>query len=100
LYENIGIGELLDDFKREEDIGEAAKESRKRKETLQHNTQGFSGAGAIHKSGKRVQVYGLSTNWYKNADKWKSQGTGIRMAEYTLERKPRNGKKDKEKEPD
>jgi hypothetical protein len=58
-----------------------------KRQTLKHQTTGFSGAGAVHKSGNKTQLFGLSENWYKNAKKFDEMGTPIRIAQYTLQRK-------------
>lgn len=61
--------------------------------------RGFSSSAAQHYKGKRTQLYGLSDNWKKNAQKFADAGTPIVMCQYTLHAEPvkKKDKKDAKK---
>lgn len=79
-------GKSIDDIP--VDFMEPGKPGRKKSKAIQP-PKGFSGAGAVHKSGKRIQLYGLSDNWWETTREFQQGDTPIRMANHTL------GKKDK-----
>jgi hypothetical protein len=74
---------------------ELCLESTNRSETpSSSHLRGFSGGAATHRSGRWTQLYGLSPNWFKNAQKFKEDGTPIKLSRYEL-RSERNEKVNK-----
>lgn len=72
---------------------EPGKPGRKKKVKIQA-PKGFSGGHALHKSGKRTQLTGLSAKWHEHVKEFQKGDTPIRMSSNTMKKK----KKDKEKE--
>ena len=73
---------------------EAGKPGRKKKVKIQA-PKGFSGGHALHKSGKRTQLTGLSTKWHEHVKEFQKGDTPIRMSENTMKKKK---KKEDEKD--
>lgn len=73
---------------------EAGKPGRKKKIKIQA-PKGFSGGHALHKSGKRTQLTGLSTKWHEHVREFQKGDTPIRMSENTMKKKK---KKEDEKD--
>ena len=75
---------------------EAGKPGRKKKVKIQA-PKGFSGGHALHKSGKRTQLTGLSAKWHEHVKEFQKGDTPIRMSENTMAKKKKK-KKDDEKD--
>lgn len=73
---------------------EAGKPGRKKKVKIQA-PKGFSGGHALHKSGKRTQLTGLSAKWHEHVREFQKGDTPIRMSENTMKKKK---KKEDEKD--
>lgn len=73
---------------------EAGKPGRKKKVKIQA-PKGFSGGHALHKSGKRTQLTGLSSKWHEHVKEFQKGDTPIRMTENTMKKKK---KKEDEKD--
>lgn len=72
---------------------EPGKPGRKKKVKIQA-PKGFSGGHALHKSGKRTQLTGLSSKWHEHVKEFQKGDTPIRMTSNTMK------KKDKDKDED
>lgn len=62
-------GDSLDEFAQA-----GATPPKRRKETVKHETRGFSGAAPLHHSGKRTQLWGLSPKWGDHVREWAKNG--------------------------
>lgn len=79
---------------------EPGKPGRKKKVKIQA-PKGFSGGHALHKSGKRTQLTGLSANWHEHVKEFQKGDTPIRMSSNTMAKKKKTKEDDKdEKEND
>lgn len=74
---------------------EPGKPGRKKKVKIQA-PQGFSGGHALHKSGKRTQLTGLSSKWHEHVKEFQKGETPIRMSSNTMAKKKK--KKDEKDE--
>jgi hypothetical protein len=75
-------------------VGGEVPDPQKRDSTLKHETTGFSGAAAVHKSGNKSQLFGLSANWWQNAKEFEKNGTPIVLAPYSLKKRKKKGDQD------
>lgn len=73
---------------------EPGKPGRKKKTKIQA-PKGFSGGHALHKSGKRTQLTGLSSKWHEHVKEFQKGDTPIRYTENTMKKKK---KKEDEKD--
>jgi len=76
---------------------EAGKPGRKKKVKIQA-PKGFSGGHALHKSGKRTQLTGLSAKWHEHVKEFQKGETPIRMSENTMTKKKKKKKDNEEAE--
>lgn len=74
---------------------EPGKPGRKKKVVIQ-TPKGHSGAGAVHKDGKKIQLHSLSRAWSEHVKEFQKGATPIRIANNNLGKKEK--KKDKEDE--
>jgi hypothetical protein len=65
---------------------EPGKPGRKKKVKIQA-PKGFSGGHALHKSGKRTQLTGLSSKWHEHVKEFQKGETPIRMSSNTMAKK-------------
>ena len=65
---------------------EPGKPGRKKKVKIQA-PKGFSGGHALHKSGKRTQLTGLSSKWHEHVKEFQKGDTPIRMSSNTMTKK-------------
>jgi hypothetical protein len=65
---------------------EPSKRGRKKKVKVQA-AKGFSGGHALHKSGKRTQLTGLSDKWYDHVKDFQNGPTPIRITSNTMKAK-------------
>lgn len=70
---------------------EPGKPGRKKKAKIQA-PKGFSGGHALHKSGKRTQLTGLSAKWHEHVKDFQKGDTPIRMSENTMAKKKKEEK--------
>ena len=77
---------------------EPGKPGRKKKMKVQA-PKGFSGGHALHKSGKRTQLTGLSAKWHEHVKEFQKGDTPILMTSNTMS-KNKKQKKDSKDEKD
>lgn len=65
-----------------------------RKKKVEQAPKGFTGGGAIHKSGRRIQLTNLSDNWHKHVKEFQQGDTPIRVSKNTLGKKKKDEEKD------
>lgn len=70
---------------------EPGKPGRKKKVKIQA-PKGFSGGHALHKSGKRTQLTGLSAKWHEHVKEFQKGDTPIRMTSNTMAKKKKDEK--------
>lgn len=70
---------------------EPGKPGRKKKVKIQA-PKGFSGGHALHKSGKRTQLTGLSSKWHEHVKEFQKGDTPIRMSSNTMTKKKKDEK--------
>jgi len=74
---------------------EPGKPGRKKKVKIQA-PKGFSGGHALHKSGKRTQLTGLSAKWHEHVKDFQKGDTPIRMTSNTMTKKKKKDEKDED----
>lgn len=74
---------------------EPGKPGRKKKVKIQA-PKGFSGGHALHKSGKRTQLTGLSAKWHEHVKEFQKGDTPIRMTSNTMAKKKKKDEKDED----